>query len=158
MKYDLNDLDADDLEEENFVKLKKDNLSLTAISDRVKSFIQRIGASYPKVNIDVTEHISSDILLPPAHAFHLYQVTKEAILNSLKHSSAKNIRVYFESEKQWKITIAGDGTGMSALNKKMGGGNGVVNMKNRSKEAGWNIHWLNGEESGTVVEISPTTN
>ncbi|MEI9912118.1 MAG: ATP-binding protein [Bacteroidota bacterium] len=137
--------------------LKKDNLSLTAISDRVKSFIQRIGASYPKVNIDVTEHISSDILLPPAHAFHLYQVTKEAILNSLKHSSAKNIRVYFESEKQWKITIADDGTGMSALNKKMGGGNGVVNMKNRSKEAGWNIHWLNGEEGGTVVEISPTT-
>jgi signal transduction histidine kinase len=138
--------------------LKKDNLSLTAISDRVKAFIQRIGHSYPKVNIDVTEHINSDILLPPAHAFHLYQVTKEAIINSLKHSSAKNVRVYFEGEKQWKITISDDGTGMSSLNKKMGGGNGVLNMKNRSKEAGWEINWFSDEPQGTTVVIVPTTN
>jgi signal transduction histidine kinase len=138
--------------------LKKDNLSLTAISDRVKAFIQRIRPSYPKINIDVTEHINSDILLPPAHAFHLYQVTKEAIVNSLKHSSAKNVRVYFEGEQQWKITISDDGTGMSSLNKKMGGGNGVLNMKNRSKEAGWEINWFADEPQGTTVVIVPTTN
>jgi signal transduction histidine kinase len=138
--------------------LKKDNLSLTAISDRVKAFIQRIRPSYPKINIDVTEHINSDILLPPAHAFHLYQVTKEAIVNSLKHSSAKNVRVYFEGEQQWKITISDDGTGMSSLNKKMGRGNGVLNMKNRSKEAGWEINWFSDEPQGTTVVIVPTTN
>jgi signal transduction histidine kinase len=138
--------------------LKKDNLSLTAISDRVKSFIQRIGPSYPKVKIDVTEHINSDILLPPAHAFHLYQIAKEAIINSLKHSSAKNIRVYFEGEGQWKITISDDGTGMSALNKKMGSGNGLLNMRNRSKEAGWAINWISDESQGTTVVIEPTTN
>lgn len=138
--------------------LKKDNLSLTAISDRVKTFVQRIGSSYPKINMDVIEHINADILLPPAQAFHLFQITKEAIINSLKHSSAKNIRVYFESDAQWKITISDDGTGMSALNKKMGSGNGVLNMKNRSKEVGWEINWLDGPDGGTVVQISPTTN
>ena len=138
--------------------LKKDNLSLTAISDRVKAFIQRISPSYPKINIDVTEHINSDILLPPAHAFHLYQVTKEAIINSLKHSLAKNVRVCFEGEGQWKITISDDGTGMSELNKKMGSGNGVENMKNRSKEAGWKINWFSDDPQGTTVIIEPTTN
>lgn len=138
--------------------LKKDNLSLTAISDRVKTFVQRIGSSYPKTNMDVIEHINADILLAPAQAFHLYQVTKEAIINSLKHSSAKNIRVYFESDARWKVTISDDGTGMSALNKKMGGGNGVLNMKNRCKEAGWKINWLDGEGGGTIVLVSPTTN
>ncbi|MEI2738635.1 MAG: ATP-binding protein [Chitinophagaceae bacterium] len=138
--------------------LKKDNLSLTAISDRVKTFVQRIGSSYPKINMDVIERINADILLPPAQAFHLFQISKEAIINSLKHSSAKNIRVYFESDAQWKITVSDDGTGMSALNKKMGSGNGVLNMKNRSKEAGWEINWLDGLDGGTVVQISPTTN
>lgn len=138
--------------------LKKDNLSLTAISDRVKSFIQRIAPSYPQVTIDVTEHINSDILLPPAHAFHLYQVTKEAIINALKHSGAKNIMVYFEAGKQWKITIADDGTGISALNRKLGTGNGIFNMKNRSKESGWHINWISGDGQGTSVVIEPTTN
>lgn len=138
--------------------LKKDNLSLTAISDRIKTFMQRIGPSYPHIKMDVTEHINTDILLPPAHAFHLYQVTKEAVINALKHSSAKNIRVYIESESQWKLTISDDGKGLSALTKKMGSGNGLENMKNRSKEAGWEINWLSDETEGTSVVIMPTSN
>lgn len=138
--------------------LKKDNLSLTAISDRIKVFIQQISNSYPDVNIDVIEKISSDLLLPPAGAFHLYQIVKEAIINSLKHSTAKHIRVYFESEKEWKITIADDGSGISSLKQKLSSGNGLSNMKNRSREAGWDIDWAQNEPHGTSVIISPTTN
>ena len=135
--------------------LKKDNLSLTAISDRIKIFIQRIRASYPQINIDVIEHINADLLLPPAQAFNLYQVSKEAISNALKHSKASNVRVYFESEKKWKITISDDGVGISSINKKMGSGNGLINMKTRSKEAGWSIDWQQQEPNGTSVVIEP---
>jgi signal transduction histidine kinase len=138
--------------------LKKDNLSLTAISDRIKVFMQRIGTSYPAVKIDVIEHINADILLPPAQAFHLYQVIKEAIVNSLKHSEAKSLVICFESEKQWKITISDDGKGMPGGNIKFGSGNGLINMTSRSKEAGWNINWSANEPAGTNVIIEPTTN
>ena len=135
--------------------LKKDNLSLTAISDRIKAFIQRIRFSYPHINIDVTEHINTDILLPPAQAFNLYQVTKEAIINSLKHSSAKSIRVCFKGEKEWEVIISDDGTGISLLNKQLGSGNGLTNMKKRSKESGWQIDWIENESRGTQVTIKP---
>jgi signal transduction histidine kinase len=138
--------------------LKKDNLSLTAISDRLKIFIQRFSPSYPQINFDVIEQINADILLPPAQAFHLYQVTKEAIINSVKHSMAKRVRVYFESEKTWKITISDDGTGMNGLDKKMGHGSGLINMKHRTREAGWGIDWVQNHPSGTSVIIAPTTN
>ena len=138
--------------------LKKDNLSLTAISDRIKVFIQRIGNSYPQINIDVIEQINLDILLPPAQAFHLYQIIKEAITNAVKHSAAKNIKVYFESDQQWKITVADDGNGMAALDKNMGNGNGMINMKSRSNEAGWFISWQQNKPKGTNVIITPTTN
>ena len=142
--------------------LKKDNLSLTAISDRIKVFLQRIGASYPQIKLDVIEQINSDILLPPAQAFHLYQITKEAVINAVKHSNAKNVRVYFESEKTWKITISDDGAGIPELDKRMGRGNGLSNMKNRCKEAGWFIEWKQNEPKGTSVIIEadriPTTN
>ncbi|MEP6675976.1 MAG: ATP-binding protein [Ferruginibacter sp.] len=135
--------------------LKKDNLSLTAISDRIKIFIQRIRASYPQINIDVIEHINTDLLLPPAQAFNLYQVSKEAISNALKHSGAANVRVYFESEKKWKISISDDGTGITALHTKISSGNGLINMKSRSKEAGWSIEWQHNEPHGTSVVIEP---
>ncbi|MEP6674234.1 MAG: ATP-binding protein [Ferruginibacter sp.] len=135
--------------------LKKDNLSLTAISDRIKIFIQRIRASYPQINIDVIEHINTDLLLPPAQAFNLYQVSKEAISNALKHSGAANVRVYFESEKKWKISISDDGTGITALHTKISSGNGLINMKSRSKEAGWSIEWQHNEPHGTNVVIKP---
>ena len=138
--------------------LKKENLSLTAISDRIKIFIQRIANSYPQINMEVFEQIHADKLLPPAQAFNLFQVSKEAIINALKHSMAKNIRVYFESEGIWKITISDDGKGIAEIDKKMGSGNGLINMKNRCREAGWNISWQANEQHGTDVVISPTTN
>lgn len=138
--------------------LKKDNLSLTAISDRIKVFIQRINPSYPDVNIDVTEHINTDIIFQPASAYHLFQIVKEAINNSLKHSGAKNIRIFLVSAGSWKITIADDGSGFPELDKNRSKGNGIMNMKNRAREAGWNITWEQQNTIGTEVSISPTTN
>ncbi len=138
--------------------LKKDNLSLTAISDRIKIFIQRIQPSYPHVNIDVVERINSDILMAPTHAFHLFQVTQEAIINALKHSNSKHVMVYVESDKQWRITISDEGDGIAPQKIKMSRGNGLMNMRNRSKDAGWNIEWEQNEPTGTNVVISSTTN
>ncbi len=138
--------------------LKKDNLSLTAISDRIKVFIQRINASYPATRIDVVEHINSDILLQPAQAFNLYQVIKEATINALKHSKADSVTVYVEGEKKWKITISDNGMGMPPGTVKMGNGNGLINMKNRGKESGFSIKWEANEPAGTSVIIEPTTN
>ncbi|MEP6700204.1 MAG: ATP-binding protein, partial [Bacteroidota bacterium] len=135
--------------------LKKDNLSLTAISDRIKTFIQRIRFSYPDINIDVTEHINTDMLLPPGQAFNLYQIIKEAISNAVKHSLSKNVRVYFESEKEWKVFISDDGTGISEPDKLQANGNGLSNMRKRTKESGWQIDWLENKPQGTQVLITP---
>jgi signal transduction histidine kinase len=138
--------------------LKKDNLSLTAISDRLKVFIQRIRPSYPKVNIDVLEQISSDLLMAPSQAFNLFQIAREGLINALKHSQAGNIRIYIESNKHWRVTISDDGTGIAPHDTQMASGNGISNMKSRVKEAGWMIAWQKNDPQGTNVIIQPTTN
>ena len=138
--------------------LKKDNLSLTAVSDRIKIFIKRIQPGYPNVTIDVIENISSDILMLAPKAFHLYQVVQEGLINALKHSGAQHIRVYVESANQWKITISDDGKGMPAGNNFTIDGNGILTMKNRCREPGWSIAWLQNETKGTNVVIQSTTN
>lgn len=132
--------------------LKKDALPLTSISDRIKSFIQRIQASYPDSTVNVAERIEQDITLSPAHAFHLFRIAQEALNNALRHSGTQEIMVIIQSSKDhWQMVIADDGTGMHSEEAK---GNGLQNMKERAREAGWLIRWEAGETSGTQVIIS----
>jgi len=134
--------------------LKKDALSLTAISDRLKLFIQRMQVSYPYTKIDVMEEIAFDHLLTPSQAFHLFQVMKETINNALKHGECKQIYVIIESDAQWKIYIADDGPD----DPEVGNGNGMLSMKNRAHEAGWKIVWQPNKPKGTCVIIEPVAN
>lgn len=137
--------------------LKKDSLSLTAISDRIKVFLQRISASYPKINMEVLEKIHSDTVMPAAQAFHLFQIMQEGLNNAVKHSTAENINIIIESDKHWKVTIEDDGKGIGISSATSSPDNGIFNMKNRCKESGWNIQWLPVLPHGCRVEIMPTT-
>ncbi|MBN8786066.1 MAG: hypothetical protein J0I84_03195 [Terrimonas sp.] len=136
--------------------LKKDALSLTAISDRIKIFIQRIQNSYPAIAMNVAENIDDDRMLSPSHAFHLFRIVQEAINNALKHSKGTKVDIIIESTaSHWKISIADNGAGIMQRSKD---GNGLINMKGRAKETGWDIEWLSEPGRGTSVIISPTTN
>lgn len=135
--------------------LKKDSLPLTAISDRLKIFIQRIQSSYPGIRMDVVEHISIDHLLPPLQAFHLFQILQEAINNAVRHSGCTEVKIYIESDPYWQIIVEDNGKGMPEAGSN-GQGNGLHNMKSRAEESGWQIRWKNGQ--GTQVIVSPTTN
>jgi signal transduction histidine kinase len=128
-------------------------LALTAISDRLKVFIQRLRNSYPDVQIEVEEHINNDILLTAIQAFHLFKVLQEAIINALKHSGCSQVTVSIQSHETWSIVIADDGSGFFPGKKSESGGNGLFNMKNRSIEGGWKIEWVKNETGGTSVVI-----
>lgn len=136
--------------------LKKEALSLTAISDRLKVLIQKIQPSHPSIKIDVIERIANDILLPPSQAFHLYQTIQEALINALRHSNSSQVIIIFKSDKTWKVCITDNGKGIEDERTVLG--NGLTNMKNRCKEVGWLIEWQSNEKNGTTVVISPTTN
>lgn len=138
--------------------LTKERLALTSISDRLKVFIQRLNKSYPAVQIDVKEHIQTDRMLAPMQALHLFKILQEAIINALKHSDCTRVIIAIESNTEWKITINDDGIGIPEKPLPTTGGNGLYNMKNRSRDAGWNISWEMNEPRGTKVVISPTTN
>lgn len=138
--------------------LKKDALLLTAISDRIKIFIQKIQLSYTDIKFDVAENISTDHLLPPSQAFHLFQVMKEAIINALKHSGCHHVVIEISGNLNWSVVIKDDGRGLGEDNKVKEGGNGLANMKARSKDAGWKIDWLPNKPQGTRVSIESTTN
>jgi signal transduction histidine kinase len=112
--------------------------------------------SYPNVQIDVEEKIETDHLLAPMQALHLFKILQEAIINALKHSGCSRIVISIESDLDWKITINDNGNGFTDDPSKptAGGGNGLHNMKNRSRDAGWNINWQAINGGGTRVQIA----
>ncbi|RYY61588.1 MAG: hypothetical protein EOO05_05850 [Chitinophagaceae bacterium] len=137
--------------------LNKDALSLTAISDRVKAFIRRVQPSFPQVQMQVSEDIGVDHLLPPAQAYQLFQIVQEAVNNALRHSGCRQIDILVASRDSWQVQVTDDGSGMHRPSDKTGGGNGLVNMKARAEEAGWDISWSTGVPRGTVVLVLPKT-
>lgn len=138
--------------------LKKEELSLTAISDRIKIFISRLRKSYPDVAIEVTEDITVDRKLPSSQAFHLYRMMQEAINNALKHSNGENILVTIKAANYWEVSIADDGKGFDSDSVSSNGGSGLSNMMERSREAGWMVRWERTLPRGMVVKITSTTN
>ncbi len=138
--------------------LKRTALSLTTVSDRIKLVIQKVAPSHPHLKFDVLENITTDCMLPPVQAFHLFQTIQEAIINAIKHSGGSTITVSFISHHFWQVIIEDDGTGMPDMPTTNNTGNGINNMKARAKEAGFTISWLPGNISGIKVMIQPTAN
>lgn len=139
--------------------LKKDALSLTAISDRVKVFARRIQPSFPDTEIQVAEDIVFDQQFSPAQAYDLFQMVQEAVTNALKHSRARHVDIFLEGNEQyWKVQVADDGIGMPVTPvEKAEGGNGLAHIQARAHEAGWQVKWQAGVDAGTVVIITPGT-
>jgi len=138
--------------------LNKDALSITNISDRLKVFVRRVQPSFPAVQLHVGEDISNDILLPPSHAYHLFQIVQEAVNNALRHSGGRHVDIMVQSHAQWKVTVSDDGKGLplqSVPAQEKEGGNGLANMQARAAETGWKVEWTPGADKGTVVTIQP---
>jgi len=138
--------------------LNKDSLKITAISDRTKVFLQRIGQSHAGIEMDVKENIVHDVSLPPTQAFHLFRMIQEAVTNAMKHSGASHITVLIEGDLAWSVTIADNGKGMTVRafgNEETGSGNGLRNMRERASAAGWYIGWMSNIPTGTKVVIRP---
>jgi signal transduction histidine kinase len=136
--------------------LKKDKLLFTAISDRVKLLLQRLGRSYPEIQLDVMEEIEEDILLQPGQAYQLFSIIHEAVNNALKHSGANIIQVWFKSQLDNKphVQITDNGTGKLVNILAADSGNGLMNMRHRAGILNWRIEWKQNEASGILVEIT----
>ncbi len=137
--------------------LNKESLSLTAISDRLKVFMQRLQNSYPGVSLDVEEQLLTDRQLPPLQALHLFKILQEGIINALRHSGGTQVIVRISSNTSWQVSIADNGHGMPK-GETGKAGNGLNNIRNRSREAGWIATWEHPPEGGTRLIIRPTTN
>ena len=136
--------------------LNRNNLTLTAISDRIKLFLNHLGKSYTTIDMIVLENINEDIELKSTQAFHLFRIMQEAITNAVKHSKTDRLEILFQEDNGWKIIVSDFGIGTSEPGNEIRySGNGLRNMKARANMVGWTIQWTKNIPSGTKVSIYP---
>lgn len=127
-----------------------DNLFEIAI--RIKDFCDE---TLDKTNIRfVCEGISDDfasIKLPMGASRHLVMLFKEAIMNTLKHAQATQVRLCFGIEKgTLQVTWQDNGIGIQSNKPK---GNGLINICSRAEKIGGKAEIISKPNEGTAVKF-----
>jgi signal transduction histidine kinase len=90
---------------------------------------------------------------------------KEALHNAVKHARASEVRISLELSSEGFVLIVGDngcgfelngfkdGTALSERITRLGGGNGLVNMRKRLEEIGGRCDWDTAPGEGTRVKL-----
>ena len=136
--------------------LNKDNITITGISDRIKNYINKLKPAYEHINISVEENIQTDLRVGSQKALNIFRMMQEAIHNALKHSHAKHITIYIESDSSILIKIKDDGIGI--ITDQNNEGNGLRNMKARAADTAIKLGVLSFLNEGTEITMETTTN
>jgi signal transduction histidine kinase len=138
--------------------LNKENITITGISDRIKNYLNKLQPSYNNVQLQLIEEIKNDVRISSQHALNIFRIVQEATHNALKHSNALNITISLYSYQHIEIKIEDDGKGIQAEQNSTEG-NGLLNMKARAFEVGFNLNILSNTNVGTTILLqSHTTN
>ncbi|MEO5942143.1 MAG: triple tyrosine motif-containing protein [Ferruginibacter sp.] len=132
---------------------KKDHYSAEECLIRIKNFTQALSRYYPKINFKISGDAPLNVILSSTTALNLVRIVQEAVTNAIKHSGASVINIINEvKQDEWKLGITDTGKGFDA-ERSATSGNGLQNMQQRAKDAGFGITITSGD-LGTGIEIN----
>jgi signal transduction histidine kinase len=86
------------------------------------------------------------------HRYELLSIYKEAIINAVKHSDARNIQVQLRlRKKKLQLLIQDDGKGFNPTG--VAKGRGILDMKRRAAAIGAHLEILSERNTGTLVKL-----
>ncbi len=133
--------------------LNKEEISITAISDRFKSYAHKIGRSYDSISIEVKETIDNDISLSPERALNMLRIMQEAFHNAIKHSQCTSIVIEIISDENLAIKIMDNGIGLDTVSSE-NKGNGLQYMKLRANANNWHLSIERMSPEGTMLALT----
>ncbi len=95
--------------------------------------------------------------LDPAVLHQIYLITREALLNSLRHSQARKIEVELEySPRKLRVTVRDNGTGLDPqlLHSGRKSHFGLTGMRERAASIGARLRIWSKPNAGTELELS----
>ncbi len=144
----------------NKSKIKAEDLQV-----RIANLIEKAGKATQGVSFafNVGEGVSEKVF-SSVQGMNMYRIIQEAVNNSLKYAKAKNISVHIEKTSETppeessnfkaqhlKIKIQDDGVGFKPASIKAG--NGLANIKKRTRDMEGIVTIVSEEGKGTTVAV-----
>ena len=128
------------------VVLEEEGLE-NALDARVKA----LGARW---RIKTEFQVEGEIELDPAVELELYRIAQEALNNVIKHARASHVHIELKNQAgQYSLMIQDDGIGFDPVFAAQGGGLGLHNIRDRTKEIGGKFMLETSPGQGTIVKI-----
>lgn len=132
--------------------MKEENGNFEKLYLKVNDFVQKLEGTLFGISISIQNILSNNYSLSSVQMLNLFRIIQEALQNSVKHSSAKNIKIIFqEIEGQPSIVVKDDGKGFDV--SKQSDGSGLENMKKRSELSKANFQ-IKSDENGTEITLN----
>ena len=130
--------------------MNSDEDSLMSLSSRIKNYANEIfGNSDVEYKIEINNQVD-ELIQDNLFRKNIVLITKEAINNAAKYSKAKFVLISIQVvEKMLIINVSDNGTGFEHDNKN---GNGLINMKKRTKELNGIFQIISTKNEGTQIE------
>ena len=133
--------------------MNSNDITFEDLHSRILNFIEK--AQNATENIHFKCILDSNIektKLSSVVGMNLYRTLQEAVNNSIKHASAKNITMEITSHNhKLTIVISDDGIGFDKNDSIKG--NGLLNMEKRIQEVNGSINFDRNENGGTQIKI-----
>ena len=92
--------------------------------------------------------------LPAQVEESIYQITREALNNIIKHAKAKNIAIQIQQEAESiLVEISDDGIGFELDKARREGRLGLVNMQECAQSRGWKLNIESSPGNGTRIKV-----
>jgi signal transduction histidine kinase len=135
--------------------------SLQSLVDYIAHFASELFEGTPtRCRLDLPHDLPA-LPLPPDFRHNIFLIVKEALTNTLKHASAKEVHVQAKvSANLLEICVQDDGTGfMLVAPKAEGKQHGLKNMQQRAEDMGGKLTWHCPPEKGTnILLVVPLPN
>ncbi len=95
--------------------------------------------------------------LHPILRDEVYRIGREALVNAVQHSGAKNIEVELEyKHKELRLLVRDSGSGIDpqVMRSDRGGHSGLEGMRERAERIGGRLHVYSSATAGTEVELT----
>jgi signal transduction histidine kinase len=127
--------------------------SLQSLVDYITHFAGELFEDSPtRCRLDLPHNLPA-LPLPPDFRHNIFLIVKEALTNTLKHASAKEVHVQAKiSANLLEICIQDDGAGfVPATSKAEGKQHGLKNMQQRAEDMGGKMTWDCFPGKGTTI-------
>ncbi|MEZ4858558.1 MAG: sensor histidine kinase [Flavobacteriaceae bacterium] len=135
--------------------MNKEEISLEDLQARISNFIEKAGSANGQMrfSFEIASTISNELLLPSIVGMNIYRIIQEGVNNALKYAVAKTIIVRIsEKNNQYQLSIIDDGKGFDITKVELG--NGLNNIKKRTKDIGGEVTIGSKPTEGTTITVT----